>query len=143
MSLLDLDERLVALAAAVEITSSPITDFKKPPEVDVGIVEGSVSNTVNIEVLKELREKCKILVAMGDCACFGGIPAMRNLVDKEAALRRGYVETESKVMPLHEVVKVDVHLPGCPPSADAIYYTLSELVAGRIPVLAGENLRYD
>lgn len=160
MSLLDIDERLVALTEAVEITSSPITDLKKPHAVDVGIVEGCVANTTNAEVLREMREQCKILIALGDCACFGGIPAMRNLASKEEALRRGYVETEStvdgaipddeelavlfdEVKALNQVVKVDVHIPGCPPSADAIYYALSELLAGRMPVLTGDNLRYD
>jgi NAD-reducing hydrogenase small subunit len=160
MSVLDIDERIVALTQAVEITSSPITDLKKPHQVDVGIVEGCVANTTNLEVLKEMREQCKILVALGDCACFGGIPSMRNTIDKEEALRRAYVESESTVdgvVPQHEdlaslldgvkalneVVKVDLNIPGCPPSADAIFYALSELVAGRMPVLAGENLRYD
>ncbi|MDA8220087.1 MAG: hypothetical protein M0Z94_20995 [Dehalococcoidales bacterium] len=160
MSILDLDERLVALTEVVEITSSPITDLKKPPEVDVGIVEGCVSNTANVAVLEELRERCRLLIALGDCACFGGIPSMRNTFTKEECLRRGYVETESTVegavpddeelatlldtaKPLDEVIKVDLCIPGCPPSADAIYYALTELVAGRMPVLSGENLRYD
>lgn len=160
MSVLDLDERLVALTELVEITSSPITDLKHPHAVDVGIVEGAVANTANVQVLKEMREQCKILIALGDCACFGGIPSMRNSLSKEECLRRAYVESDStvdgvvpddeelaslldSVKPAHEIVKVDLHVPGCPPSADAIYYALSELLAGRTPVLAGENLRYD
>jgi NAD-reducing hydrogenase small subunit len=85
---------------------------------------------------------------------------MLNFFDNEEALRRGYIETEStvdgkiprseelarpleKVLALDEVVSVDVNLPGCPPSADAIWYVLTELLAGRMPVLEGENLKYD
>jgi NAD-reducing hydrogenase small subunit len=160
MSLLDLDERLVALTAAVEITATPITDFKRPHQVDVGILEGAVANSANEEVAREMRDQSKILIAMGDCACFGGIPTMRNMLEKEDCLRCGYVETAStvdgavpddpelavllaKVKPVKDVVKVDLHLPGCPPPADAIFYALSELVAGRMPVLEGDNLRYD
>lgn len=162
MSLLDIDERLVELLNYVEFTSSPITDLKHPPEegVDVGILTGAVGNTHQEEAAKLMRSRCKILIAVGDCAVFGGICAMRNLFDVEEILRRGYVETEStqdgivpssdelgklleKIKPVNQVVDVDVHLPGCPPSADAIYFVLKELIEGRTPVLTGENLRYD
>ena len=161
MSLLDMDERLVALLEKVQLTSTPITDLKHPsPEgVTVGILEGAISNTTNEEVAKLMRERCQILVALGDCAVFGGIPTMRNFRSLQEALKRAYVETESTVdgkipmspelgrpVPVRavdQVVKVDVYLPGCPPSADAIYYVLTELLAGRMPVLRDENLKYD
>lgn len=160
MSVLDLDERLVQLTELIRITSSPITDLKKPKKVEVGIVEGAVANTSNVEVLRELREQAQILIALGDCACFGGIPTMRNTLDKAEVLRYAYVESPStrdgaipsspelaklldKVLPVDQVVKVDFYIPGCPPSADVIYYALSELLAGRTPVLAGDRLRFD
>ena len=161
MSFLDMDERLVQLLDKVELTSTPITDLKHPPKegVTVGILSGAVNNTANVAVVKEMRERCKILVALGDCAVFGGIMTMRNFFDMNDALRRAYVETEStvdgiipnseelakpiKTLPVNQVVPVDVYLPGCPPSADAIYHVLCELLEGRIPVLAGENLKYD
>ncbi len=161
MSVLDTDERLVQLLDKIELTSTPITDLKHPPKegVTVGILSGTVNNTTNLEVAKEMRERCKVLIAMGDCAVFGGIMTMRNFFDTNEALKRAYVETEStvdgvipnseelskpiKACPVNQVVKVDIHLPGCPPSADAIYYVLSELLEGRIPVLSGENLKYD
>jgi len=161
MSVLDTDERLVQLLEKIELTSTPITDLKHPPKegVTVGILSGTVNNTTNLEVAKEMRERCKVLIAMGDCAVFGGIMTMRNFFDTNEALKRAYVETEStvdgivpnseelskpiKAVPVNQVVKVDIHLPGCPPSADAIYYVLTELLEGRIPVLTGENLKYD
>lgn len=161
MSVLDTDERLVQLLEKIELTSTPITDLKHPPKegVTVGILSGTVNNTTNLEVAKEMRGRCKILIAMGDCAVFGGIMTMRNFFDTNEALKRAYVETESTVdgiipnseelskpieaCPVNQVVKVDIHLPGCPPSADAIYYVLTELLEGRIPVLSGENLKYD
>jgi NAD-reducing hydrogenase small subunit len=161
MSFLDMDERLVQLLDKIELTSTPITDLKHPPKdgVTVGILSGAVNNTVNVEVVKEMRERCKILVALGDCAVFGGIMTMRNFFNMEEALKRAYIETESTVdgiipnseelakpirtVPVGQLVNVDVHLPGCPPSADAIYHVLSELLEGRIPVLTGDNLKYD
>ena len=163
MSFLDIDERIVALSELVEFTSSPITDLKHPPKegVTVGILEGAVCNTHNIEVARQMRERCDILIAVGDCATFGGVPATRNLVGTDEALRRAYIETESTidgfipdsdelgkpldmVVGIDKVVKVDLFIPGCPPRADAFYYALSELLAGRTPiVLPPELFTYD
>ena len=158
MSLLDIDEKIVALVQKATLTSTPITDLKHPPEsgVDVGILEGAVANSSNEAVARQMRARCKILVAMGDCAVFGGIPTMRNCPRKEAALRRAYIESESTVdgripddpelavmqetRPLDKVVDVDVYLPGCPPSAEAILYVLQELAEGRMPKLSGKLL---
>jgi NAD-reducing hydrogenase small subunit len=161
MSLLDIDERIIKIAELVDIRATPVTDLKHPDEsgVDVGILEGGVNNTSNEEVARRMRERSKILVALGDCAVFGGVPAMRNFCGLEAALKRAYVETEStdsegkipsdpelakmtKVRALQEVVDVDVFVPGCPPSADTIFYVLSELAQGRIPVLKDDKLSW-
>ena len=161
MSFLDIDERIVQLAELMDIRATPITDLKEPDAsgVDVGILEGGVNNTANEEVAHRMRSRCKILVALGDCAVFGGVPAMRNFFTLEESLRRAYVETEStdaegkipddpelaqmtKVRALQDVVPVDVFIPGCPPDADVIFYALSELAQGRIPVLKDENLHW-
>jgi NAD-reducing hydrogenase small subunit len=103
-----------------------------------------------------MRKRCGILVALGDCAVFGGVPAMRNFFTIEESLRRAYVETEStdsegfipsdpelcvptKVRSLQEVVPVDIFVPGCPPDADTIFYVLSELAQGRRPDIKGDK----
>jgi NAD-reducing hydrogenase small subunit len=154
MSLLDMDERIITVAELADLRSTPITDLKEPDEsgVDVGILEGGVNNSANEEVAKKMRSRCKILVALGDCAVFGGVPAMSNFFEIEDALKRAYVETEStdesghipndpelctpqRVRSLQEVVPVDVFVPGCPPDADTIFYVLAELAQGRVPVM--------
>lgn len=158
MSFLDIDERIVDLVQAATLTATPVTDLKHPaPEgVTVGILEGAVNNSTTAEVAVRMRERCQVLIALGDCAVFGGVPTMRNFVGIDEALRRAYIETESTVdglIPHHEdiavmeecraidqVVPVDIYLPGCPPSADAIFYVLTELLAGRKPALKGKYL---
>jgi len=161
MSFLDIDEAILEVIKLVDFSTSPITDFKEFTPVDVGIVEGSVCNTDNVEVLKKLRANCKILMVWGDCACFGGIMTMRNMIPLEDVLKRGYIEADSnakgstiptdeelprlldKVKPVNEVVKVDCYVPGCPPNAKAILYAITELLAGRIPVLPGDMMKFD
>jgi NAD-reducing hydrogenase small subunit len=158
MSLLDIDARLVDLLQVADLHATPITDLKQPPAsgVDVGILEGAVNNSAGEEVARRMRQRCKILVALGDCAVFGGVPTLRNGFTCEEALRRAYLETESTAegripddpelatmkpaQPLGDVVNVDVNVPGCPPSADTIFYVLTELAAGRKPELTGKHL---
>ena len=160
MSFLDLDERLIDLEKLVEFTASPITDVKEIPNVDVGIVEGAVCNDENEHVLRTMRARCKVLIALGDCAMTGNIPALRNQQKLQEVFERAYVETEStqvgevpgapevpklltKVRPIQEFVKVDAYIPGCPPDADAIWYAVTELLAGRAPKWTPTNMRYD
>lgn len=162
MSFLDLDETLVDVLSKVQLTVSPITDFKDFDfsEIDVGIVEGGIGNTEHREIAEKLRKHSRILVAWGDCAVFGGINTLRNGIPKEEVLRYGFIETEStiggvmpihaelpalldKVLPLHEVVPVDVYLPGCPPSTEVIAYSLTEILEGRIPVLPADMIHFD
>lgn len=159
MSFLDIDERILQVVELVDLRATPITDLKEPDKdgVTVGILEGGINNTYNEEVAKKMRKRCKILVALGDCAVFGGVPAMRNFFGEKAALKRAYIDAESnddqgkipsspelaemtRVRAVHEVVPVDLFIPGCPPDADVIFYALSELAQGRIPEIKDDKL---
>ena len=161
MSLLDIDERILQVLELADLRATPITDLKEPDEsgVAVGILEGGINNSANEEVAHRMRSRCKVLVALGDCAVFGGIPAMRNFFTIEETLRRAYIETPStdesgkipsdpelavptKVRAINEVVDVDIFVPGCPPDADTIFYVLSELAQGRKPVLTDDKLQW-
>ena len=161
MSLLDIDERLFDLVKLVEFDRSPLTDIKEVGSCDIGLCEGGLCNSENVLVLREFRAKCKTLVAVGACAITGGLPAQRNPLDLATLLtdvyhrRLGMTEgsvvpndTElplplNNVHPIHEVVHVDYFLPGCPPSADAFWSFLNDLMAGRTPNLGRDLLRYD
>ncbi|HTY02599.1 MAG TPA: NADP oxidoreductase [Rhodocyclaceae bacterium] len=160
MSFLDIDERILTLLTLIEFDRTPLTDIKQCGPCDLGIVEGGVCNAENVHVLREFRKNCKILVAMGACSVNGGLPAQRNHLDlrnileevyhTDAGVARGGIPNDpelplllDKVHPIHEVVKVDYFLPGCPPPANAIWKFLNDLIAGRTPTLGHGLLRYD
>jgi len=164
MSLLDIDERLLALVDVIELDRSPLTDIKHVSDLgdcDVGLIEGGLCNNENVEVLREFRARCKVLVAVGACAVNGGLPAQRNSLDVQDVLRSVYLTGPglspgaripddpelplplAHVHPLHEVVRIDHVLPGCPPTADAIWQLLTALLDGRTPDLTRAAPRYD
>ncbi len=161
MSLLDIDERILQLAEIAQFDRSPITDIKRCSEtVDIGLIEGGVCNAENVHTLREFRKACKILVAVGACAINGGLPAMRNHIPLEECLNEAYVSgigvenphipndpelplLLDKVHPIHELVKVDYFLPGCPPSADVFWKFLTDLASGKEPSLPYELVHYD
>lgn len=162
MSLLDIDERILELADLVELDVSPFDDkktFDQP--VDVGFVEGGCSNEYNVRELQEFRKHCRILVSVGACAINGGVPAMRNNISLKECLEAAYLAGPSldgaglipsdedlpllldRVYPSHEVVKIDYFLPGCPPSADAIWEGLKALLTGKVPALPYLLCKYE
>jgi len=149
MSFLDMDERLVAIAEAVDVVHSPVVDPKDFPEdVAVTLVEGAVSSDHDLEVARTVRERSKLVVSLGDCAVTSNVPSMRNPYTGADLLDRAYVENatvnaappdqyvpplQPNARPLHEVIDVDLFLPGCPPPADAIHYAITEVLEGRTP----------
>lgn len=152
MSFLDQDERLVDLAKKITLVYSPIADVKEfPPDVAVTLIEGAMANEEQKEMLKTVRSKTAVLVSLGDCAVTGNVTALRNSWphSDQVILERAYNNPENlhaqiptqvpklliHARPLHEIVKVDHYIPGCPPNAELIHYVLTELLDGRIPVM--------
>jgi NAD-reducing hydrogenase small subunit len=128
---------------------SPLVDAKEFPEqVDVALVEGAVSTEEDLHKIKLVRARTKTLVSLGDCAVTANVPGMRNPFGVKAVCDRAYRENVTfdpgipnqvvpallpNARPIHEFVTVDVFVPGCPPSADTIYYVVTELLEGRQP----------
>ena len=163
MSFLDLDEFLIELAGKIDLVYSPVMDVKEYPEnVDVCLIEGAVCNQDNLEILHQVRARTKVLVAFGDCAVTGNVPAIRNQLgadNKENVLQRAYVEHAqnnpcvpkadgivpqllAQVTPVHEAVFVEYFLPGCPPPADRIKALMVQVLNGETPKLEGANLKF-
>ena len=149
MSLLDMDERIIEIASKVEIVTSPLIDIKEFPEnVDLALVEGAVSSEEDLAKIRKIRQRTKLLVALGDCAVTGNVPAMRNVVPVEALFAQAYEHEGNlhpqtptqevpkllkQAAPMHAYVKVDLFLPGCPPPAEAILELLTAVLEGREP----------
>jgi NAD-reducing hydrogenase small subunit len=160
MSLLDIDERLLELVERVEFDRCPFNDIKTIGDCDVGFIEGGVANADNVEVLREFRRRCKVLVSVGACAINGGIPSMRNLFDVRECLEESYLNEPglenpgipddpeiplllNRVHPIHEVVKIDYFVPGCPPSADTLWTFLTGLIEAEPVFYPYRQIRYD
>ena len=163
MSFLDLDEFLIELAGKAELVFSPVMDVKEYPEnVDVCLIEGAICNEDNLELVRKVRQRTRTLVSFGDCAVTANVPAIRNqlgLGNAESVLQRAYIEGAQanpgvpkepgivpplleRVMPVHEVIKVNYFLPGCPPPADRIKALLGQVLAGQTPKLEGTQLKF-
>ena len=163
MSILDIDDRILQLVELVDFDRSPIDDIKTISQrCAVGLVEGGCANEENVAVLQEFRSNCDVLISLGDCAIMGGIPAMRNTIPLKECLEEAYINGPTvhnpsgkvpsdkeiplllnKVYPCHEVVKIDYHLPGCPPPADTIWEALVALLNDKPVELPYELIKYD
>lgn len=169
IAILNLGEELVPLISeTLEIVHAPVLMDHKYfgqcgegvtltiPEAVVGIVTGGVSNHGHLEVLEEMREKCRFLIALGTCATHGGIPALMNGQDREQSWQDIFstVTTDPDVdiptievpVPLDRVyacdekVKIDLQLPGCPPNPELIAEVIVSVVEDRDPVLPGKSV---
>jgi F420-non-reducing hydrogenase small subunit len=159
VSILDIGEPLLDLLPQLDFVHMPVLmDHKlfgqtgeksemEIPEADVGIITGSIRTDENKELAEEMRKKCKTIIALGSCACFGGIPALANMYSVSEIFDTVYRESKSteaadaptedlppltdRVYAVSEVIKVDLSLPGCPPVPDWIVEALTALLEGK------------
>jgi NAD-reducing hydrogenase small subunit len=163
MSLLDIDERILQLVELIDFDRSPINDIKTiQGRCAIGIVEGGCCNEENVKVLRHFREHCDTLISTGDCSTMGGIPAMRNTIPVIECLTEAYLNGPTvynpsgklpsdreiprildQVYPCDQVVKMDYHIPGCPPSAEALWHALTTLLQGKPFTMPHELIKYD
>ncbi|MBX5326905.1 F420-nonreducing hydrogenase [Candidatus Bathyarchaeota archaeon A05DMB-4] len=134
---------LEILSSDFEIVYSPtFVDLKEIPNVDLAIVEGGVRTVEDERLIREVRAKSKILVALGICATHGGITSLgdtfsvKTLLEKEYSLLEAgkLLELKDLMYPICNFVDVDYYIPGCPPMPFLIVHSLKSIVSGKPPV---------
>ena len=139
LSLLDLEEHLLAVAGAVDIAFFPEASrrmLKGPYEI--GLVEGSITTHHDAELIQKVRRDCRALVTLGACATAGGIQALRNWQHVDQMIRVVYasprfISTLHTSTPVAEHVPVDFELRGCPINKHQLVEVLTAVLAGRKP----------
>ena len=165
---LQIGDKILKLVEVADIVFWPVAidakykDVEAMPDksIDVCLFNGGIRNSEQEHIAKMLREKAKVLIAYGACACNGGIPALANLYNRASVFERVYSETPStvnvgKVTPqtsypvaegeltlpvfydtvrsLRQTVDVDYFIPGCPPEEKTTWMALQALIDGKLP----------
>jgi coenzyme F420-reducing hydrogenase gamma subunit len=142
LALLDCEDELLDLVALIDVKdflmASSANDGECP--LDVALVEGAVASRRDEERLRRIRERARLLVAFGTCAVWGGVAAMDRFADRAALLRevygaRGEDYDQTPVRALHEVVDVDLAIPGCPVEKGELLAAIASLLQGDPPLL--------
>jgi [NiFe] hydrogenase diaphorase moiety small subunit len=163
MSLLDIDEDLLDVVEMVSFDKSPFTDIKTfTSRCHLGIIEGGCCNSDNVEVLRKFREHCDVLVCVGECSIWGGLPSMRNSIPLSECLEESYLnavtnEKGNTIIPYHEdlpkildrvyacneIVKIDYYIPGCPPNANHIWKAVKNILWNEEYSILYSEFKYD
>jgi F420-non-reducing hydrogenase small subunit len=168
VAVLDTNEFILDVAGLADIRLWPIAvdgkykdvELMADGELDLTLYNGAVRNSENEAIAKLLRQKSKILVALGSCAHMGGIPGLANFCKKEEIYRTAFLDNPSiesgnravpephthveageleiplfykRVYKLDDVVKVDYYVPGCPPAPNQVKAVLLAVVSGKLP----------
>jgi NAD-reducing hydrogenase small subunit len=160
MSLLDIDERLFDLAASAKLVYSPLSDIKELPSgIDIILVEGAVANMDHLRLALQIRKQSKIVISFGDCAVTGNVTSLRNHLEVDVLLGSVYEERLKQIiqgsdaesvlpkllpeaLPLHQVIAVDLFMPGCPPNEERIWTVLDALLKEETVILNEEMRRF-
>lgn len=148
VQIFNLGERFINLLSKIELADFKLfEDLPEPPEYDIAIVEGCPITKKDLKRLKETRKKSKILIALGACACLGGIAKIKNYKDKNKVINYVYEKPQDidnpDIKPLKEYVKVDLEIPGCPMNKEEFLRIMEEFVGGKIPVIPKRPVCYE
>ena len=163
MSMLDIDEELLDVIELVSFDKSPLTDIKNfTSRCHLGIIEGGCCNSENVETLRKFRKHCDVLVSVGECSIWGGLPTMRNSIPLAECLEEAYLnsvtnEPGNTTIPYHEdlpkildrvyacneIVKIDYYIPGCPPDPNHIWKVVKNILWGEQYSILYSEFKYD
>lgn len=157
LAILNCEDDLLRLTQRLEIVDWVMAKSENDHtcRLDVAFVEGVVATQRDLDTLKEVRARSRVLVALGTCAVWGGLPAMRNELPREVLAREVYDKGAAhldtvEARPASQFVNFEVLLPGCPIERHEFLKVVNALLLGtsaelpRVPVCweckVGENL---
>jgi coenzyme F420-reducing hydrogenase gamma subunit len=123
LQLLNKEETLTDFLGAVEIASFREASSAPPSGYDIALVDGAISRNDEVKKLQTIRKNARVVVALGSCACFGGVNQLKNAFNLEAANREVYGDDPKEslmVRPIRDIVTVDFEIPGCPVSKSEV-----------------------
>jgi sulfhydrogenase subunit delta len=146
LSLLDLEDELLAIADAVDIAYfREATRKELTGHFDVALADGSITTPRDLERIRDVRRRSRVFIALGACATAGGIQALRNFADVAEFRsivypRPEYIETLDRSTPYSEHVRVDFELRGCPVDKRQLLEVISAYLAGRKPAVPSHSV---
>ncbi len=133
LQLANKEDSLLDFLSLLEVVNFREVSSHRGQDYDIALVEGSISRDDEIERLKDIRAQAKVLVAIGSCACFGGVNNLKNHYPLKDVVKEVYgdrhIET-SEVKRVGDVVKVDMQIPGCPVSKSEVENIIVSIVTG-------------
>jgi len=169
VEIVDINEKILDVIKIADIVYAAVimdTKLKEVEKWDDGYIDitfhhGAIRDSENEHIAKLFRKKSKILISFGSCSCYGGIPGLANVTNKDEIFKESYMDTPSTVNPdfvvplpewkdetghkltlprfydevfsLDDIVTVDYYLPGCPPLVTQINQALDAIISGKLP----------
>jgi sulfhydrogenase subunit delta len=133
LQLANKESTLVPFLTAIEVVNFREVSSARGEDYDVALIEGAISREDEVERLQKIRERAKVLVALGSCACFGGVNRMKNAYNLAEANREVYGSMPKPTAPVRaikEVVHVDMQIPGCPVNKDEVERIVQHVAFG-------------
>jgi sulfhydrogenase subunit delta len=133
LQLANKEETLAPFLKAIEVVNFREVSSVKDGDYEIALVEGAITREDEVERLKKIRDQASVLVALGSCACFGGVNRQKNAYNLDEANREVYGDKPKDTLPtrsVKEVVPVDLEIPGCPVSKAEVERIVQHVVWG-------------
>jgi coenzyme F420-reducing hydrogenase gamma subunit len=133
LQLANKEETLVDFLRSIEVVEFREVSSARGGDYDVALIEGSITRSDEIDRLLKIRQRARVLVALGSCACFGGVNRLKNAFDLNAANRQVYGDQPKETLPtraVHEICEVDLAIPGCPVSKAEVERIVQHVIWG-------------
>jgi sulfhydrogenase subunit delta len=142
LQILNCEEQLLDILGKIEIVNFREAMDERGEDYDIALIDGGITTNADIERIKKIREKAKLLITIGSCSSTGGINCLKNFQPMEEVKRIVYGDMARHfdtiaARPVNAVVKVDFSIPGCPIDKDEFLRCLTELLAGKTPEIPG------